>query len=357
MSDEILKVENLEGYYKGSFGFVQAVDNVSFSVKKGEIIGVAGESGCGKSTLAELITGVPKTLLYHGKGQVFVNKFPLYIEIPPNEISNYNKKTLKFKIKKQKEKIRNDILSKEIGYVPQASQNSLNPVLKVKKIIHDVMKQRYPNYKDGMQINIGGELILSNVHIINHLGKLGLDKSILAKYPHELSGGMKQRTVVGISTLYKPKLLILDEPTSALDVTTQKLLIDTFMELLDQKIIDAILFISHDIPTLAQICTKCIIMYAGKIIEKGSMDDIIFEHLHPYTEELIQSIASFNPDGSAETKLKGIKGRPPNLRNPPKGCRFYPRCEKRMDVCKETEPPYFYPIGNDNPVACWLYKE
>ncbi|MFX1274427.1 MAG: ABC transporter ATP-binding protein [Promethearchaeota archaeon] len=356
-SDEILKIENLEGYYKGSFGFVQAVDGVSFSVNKGEIVGIAGESGCGKSTLAELITGCPKSLLYHGKGQVYVNEFPLYIKMPTYSISKFNEITLKKKIKKQREKVRKDILCKEIGYVPQASQNSLNPVKKVKKIINDVMKQRYPNYKAGKQINIGGELIQSTSHIINHLKKLGLDETILTKYPHELSGGMKQRTVVGISTLYKPNLLIVDEPTSALDVTTQKLLIDTLLDLLSQNIIDTIIFISHDIPTLAQICTRCIIMYAGKLIEMGSMEEIICEPLHPYTEELIHSIASFNPDGTAETELKGITGEPPNLRNPPKGCRFYPRCERRMDECKEKNPPYFYPKGINNPVACWLYKE
>ena len=356
LSVEILKVENLEGYYKGSFGLVQAVDGVSFSVNKGEIVGIAGESGCGKSTLAELITGVPKPLLFHGKGQVFVNQSPIYIEMPQYEITKFNRKMIKNKVKKQKEKVRKDILCSEIGYVPQASQNSLNPVLKIKKIIRDVMKQRYPNYKAGMQMNIGGELILSNDHIINHLEKLGLDRSILRKYPHELSGGMKQRTVVGISTLYKPKLLIVDEPTSALDVTTQKILVDTFLDLLNQKITDTILFISHDIPTLAQICTRCIIMYAGKIIEMGTMEEIICEPLHPYTEELIHSIASFNPDGTAETELKAITGNPPNLREPPKGCRFYPRCEKRKDECRENEPPYFYPKGKKNPVACWIYK-
>ena len=394
MSEEILKVVNLEGYYKGTFGVVQAVDGVTFNVNKGEILGIAGESGCGKSTLAELITGTPKPLLFHRKGQVFVNNEPIYIEKPEitgNRIINLKhftgilkkiidiiineknliviirllknfiefrirKEPLKSKIRKQRKIVREEILCKVIGYVPQASLNSLNPVIKLKKIIRDVIEQRY-GFKPRSFIRINGKIKNTYVFITKHLKNLGLNASILKKYPHELSGGMKQRAVVGISTLWNPSLLIADEPTSALDVTTQRLLINTFIDLQERKIVDTILFISHDIPTLAQVCNRCIIMYAGKIIEIGSMDNIIQNPLHPYTEELIHSIACFNPDGTAETRLKGIEGNPPNLRNPPRGCRFYPRCDKRLNVCKENYPPYYYPKGEINPVACWLYEK
>ena len=118
-------------------------------------------------------------------------------------------------------------------------------------------------------------------------------------------------------------------------------------------IVETILFISHDIPVLAQVCNSCIIMYAGRIIEKASMDSIINNPLHPYTKMLINSIASFNPDGSAETKLEGIPGRPPDLKNPPKGCRFYDRCSDRIEKCKDNYPPFFNPDVAKNPVACW----
>ena len=194
--------------------------------------------------------------------------------------------------------------------------------------------------------------------VIAHFNKLDLDgKLIMDKYPHELSGGMKQRVVIGISTLWNPLVLIADEPTSALDVTTQKILIETFMHLREMEIIETIIYISHDIPTLAQICNKCIIMYAGKLVEYNTMENIIHAPLHPYTEGLVHSIASFNPDGTAETELAAIPGRPPNLRDPPVGCRFYDRCNKHMDICKEEYPPFFTPNSDNAKVACWLYKK
>ncbi|MCJ7648754.1 MAG: ABC transporter ATP-binding protein [Candidatus Lokiarchaeota archaeon] len=331
MTEEVIKIKDLKGYYKGSFGIVHAVDGVSLSINKGDIVAIAGESGCGKSSLAELITGKPIKSLQPEGGQVYVNNLSMY--------------------ELDEDFIRKEILCKVIGYVPQSSQNSLNPVKRIRNLILDVMRERIgskprhePKYK---------EKVLHRV--AEHFKKLGLDNSVLNKYPHELSGGMKQRVVVGISTLWNPLILIVDEPTSALDVTTQQRLIETFKHLKNIGIVETILFISHDIPVLAQICNTCIIMYAGRIVEKASMDDIINKPQHPYTKMLINSIACFNPDGSAETKLEGIPGRPPDLKNPPKGCRFYSRCPSRLEKCKEIYPPFF--ISNNNPVACWLFEE
>lgn len=331
MTEEVIRIEDLKGYYRGSFGIVHAVDGVSFSVKKGDILAIAGESGCGKTSLAELLTGIPIHMLQLEEGQVFVNNISMY--------------------GLDEEIIRKEILCKVIGYVPQASQNSLNPVKKIKNFILDVMKERIgtkPKHDEK-------DKVLERV--AEHFKKLGLDKSIIDKYPHELSGGMKQRVIVGISTLWNPLILVVDEPTSALDVTTQQLLIETLLYLKETGIVETILFISHDIPVLAQICKTCIIMYAGRIIEQASMEDIINNPLHPYTEMLINSIASFNPDGTAETQLEGIPGRPPDLKNPPKGCRFYPRCPRRLDKCKDNYPPFFLSGIVKNPVACWLYEE
>lgn len=329
MTEEVIKIENLKGYYRGSFGIVHAVDGVSLSVNKGDIMGIAGESGCGKTSLAELITGRPIQLLQHEGGQVYVNDLSMY--------------------GLDEEVIRKEILSKVMGYVPQASQNSLNPVKKIRNFILDAMRERVGTKPKNK------EKVLNQV--AEHFKKLGLEKSVLDKYPHELSGGMKQRVVVGISTLWNPLILIVDEPTSALDVTTQQLLIETFIHLKKIGIVETILFISHDIPVLAQICNICMIMYAGRIVEKASMDDIIHNPRHPYTKMLMCSIACFNPDGSVETKLEGIPGIPPDLKNPPKGCRFYPRCSSRLEKCKENYPPFFIPRTESNPVACWLYEE
>ncbi|MFX0074498.1 MAG: ABC transporter ATP-binding protein [Candidatus Hermodarchaeota archaeon] len=329
MTEEVIKIKDLRGYYRGSFGVVHAVDGVSLSVNRGDIVGIAGESGCGKTSLAELITGRPIQLLHHEGGQVYVNDLSMY--------------------ELDAEVIRKEILCKVMGYVPQASQNSLNPVKKIRSFILDVTRERIGRKPENK------EQVLDRV--VEHFNKLGLERSVIDKYPHELSGGMKQRVVVGISTLWNPLILIVDEPTSALDVTTQQLLVETFKYLKKMGIVETILFISHDIPVLAQVCNTCIIMYAGRIVEKGSMDSIINNPLHPYTKLLINSIACFNPDGSAETELEGIPGRPPDLKSPPKGCRFYPRCPSRLEKCKENYPPSFNPGEAKNPVACWLYEE
>lgn len=509
MTEEILNVKNLVGCYKGTFGTIYAVDNVSFQVNNGEIVGIAGESGCGKSTLAELISGVPRPLLYYEGGEVDIRGYDV-ISVDKNILLS-------------------EVLTQIVGYVPQASMNSLNPVIKIRKFVLDVMKQRStkkvtltrqksfsikilieamdinkntsdldaevskflsilgekgfitrrarneikkmveqiwknekinnleyaplknliePLYEDFqvMDVDKGLKLVqklgfipdllleamrykssfdldkiltqlltkcltpsayrktqtvLNQILILiykspalvkqiprswwenfpqeitgippqkkptnkevlaraeSHLEQLGLDPKVLDLYPHELSGGMKQRTTIGISTLFNPKLLIVDEPTSALDVTTQRKLLDLFLELQERKIVESILFISHDIPTLRQICTRGVIMYAGQLVEDSDMETIIEHPLHPYTQALIGAIVSFDPVGSVEKELHRIEGRPPDLRDPPIGCRFQPRCSKAMPICKLAEPPIYHP-NLDNPkhrVKCWLYHE
>jgi peptide/nickel transport system ATP-binding protein len=170
---------------------------------------------------------------------------------------------------------------------------------------------------------------------------------------------MKQRVVIGISTLCHPDLLVIDEPTSALDVTTQRLVIKSLVNLKKAGIIKSMLFISHDITVLWQLCDRCAVMYGGKIVEVGSMDDILRNPLHPYTRALISSIVSYDPTRMGKGGLKSIPGGPPDLRDPPPACRFHPRCEYVMDICKIKEPPLKESELNDvktrSPVACWLY--
>jgi len=324
-SEYILKVKNLKGYYKGSFGIVQGCDGVSIDVKRGEIVGIAGESGCGKSTLAELISGTPRPVLYFEEGMVEVDGFNVY-EIDP-------------------EVLRTQIKCQRMSYVPQANLESLNPIKKIGNFIIDVVKQRTgeerPNLKDVLQM--AGD----------HFERVGLNRDILQKYPHELSGGMKQRAVIAISTLWNPKLLIIDEPTSALDVSSQQRMIRMLFELMQNKIIEAILFISHDIAALRQLCTRAIIMYSGRIIEEADMDDIIYYPLHPYTKGLVASFVAYNPDGS-RPKLTSIPGSHPSHMNPPPGCRFHPRCTECMEKCKTIEPPMFA-LQKGRKVKCWLF--
>ncbi|MFX1282993.1 MAG: ABC transporter ATP-binding protein [Promethearchaeota archaeon] len=327
MSDLLLDVKNLKGYYKGVFGVVHGVDDVTFTLEKGEIVGLAGESGCGKSTLAELITGTPRPLLHYEEGTVIVDGFNIY------EIN--------------KEDLRTEVKCKRMSYVPQASLESLNPVKKIKNFIMDVVRERTGKKGEKKKIQ---------KLAADHFARVGLDKDVLNRYPHELSGGMKQRVVIAISTLWNPTLLIIDEPTSALDVTSQKRMVKMLSEVKKEGIIQSILFVSHDIATLRQICDRIIIMYCGEIVETGKMGDIINNPLHPYTKGLISSIVSFNPDGTRPAELKSIPGEQPDLRNPPSGCRFHPRCYSAGTHCKEYEPPIYTPSGKDHQVKCWLFK-
>ena len=321
----LLEIKDLRGYYRGIFGVVRAVDGVSLTADCGEVVGIVGESGCGKSTLAQLCSGSPSPLLHYESGKILVNGVDIY-KIDP-------------------EVFRTEVKCQIMSYIPQASMDSLNPVKRVRDFIMDVMIER-----------TGQKLSKSEVFKTagDHLEKLGLDRGVLDRYPHELSGGMKQRVVIGISTLFHPKLLTIDEPTSALDVTTQKLVIKSLVNLKKAGIIESLLFISHDITVLGQLCDRCAVMYGGKIVEVDTMDDTLNNPLHPYTQALISSVVSYDPEKMVKGGLKSIPGAPPDLRDPPPACRFHPRCEYAMDICQTKEPP-LEAVKDGSEVACWLY--
>lgn len=324
MVKHLLEIEDLKGYYRGTFGIVHGVDGVTLILDSGEILGLAGESGCGKSTLAELVSGSPPPLLHYEEGKILVDGFEIY-HIDP-------------------EVLRTEVKCKRMSYVPQASMESLNPVKRIRDFIMDVVKERTSEKPSREEIlNMAG----------NHLKKLGLERWVLDRYPHELSGGMKQRVVIGISTLWNPKLLIIDEPTTALDVTSQKRMIKSLLDCKQARIIQSMLYISHDIACLRQLCDRCAIMYCGKIVETGPMDDIINDPLHPYTRGLISAVVSYDPKQMRSGGLKSIPGEHPDLRNPPPGCRFHPRCKEMKEICKTREPPTVKAIKGQRAVACW----
>jgi peptide/nickel transport system ATP-binding protein len=326
MVGRLLEIERLKGFYRGIFGTIRAVDGVSLTVDNEEVVGLVGESGCGKSTLAQLCSGSPSPLLHYESGKILVDDHDIY-QIDPEEF-------------------RTEVKCKCMSYIPQASMDSLNPVKRIRDFITDVVKERGGKHGSKQEVlEMAGE----------HLEKLGLERWVLDRYPHELSGGMKQRVVIGISTLWNPKLLVIDEPTSALDVTTQRLVIRELLDLKKAGIISSMLFISHDITVLAQLCDRCAVMYGGKIVEVGGMNRILTDALHDYTRALISSVVSYDPTRMGKGGLKSIPGAPPDLRDPPPGCRFYPRCENCMDVCKTAEP-LLEPVGNGSEVACWRYN-
>ena len=325
MSKHVLEVKSLRGYYRGVFGVVRAVDGVSLAVDDGEVVGLAGESGCGKSTLAQLCSGSPNPLLHYESGEILIDGSDIH-KIDP-------------------EVFRTEFKCKRMSYVPQASMDSLNPVKRVRDFVMDVVRERTGRKPSKEEVlRMAGD----------HFEKLGLERWVLDRYPHELSGGMKQRVVIGISTLWNPKLLTIDEPTSALDVTTQKLVIVSLANLKKVGIIRSILFVSHDITVLGQLCDRCAVMYGGKIAEVGSMNGILYNSLHPYTSALISSVVSYDPERLGKGGLRSIPGSPPDLRDPPSGCRYHPRCEKRMEICDAKEPP-LNAVEGGRAVACWLY--
>ncbi len=324
MNKTLLQVKDLKGYYRGTFGVVHAVDGVSLKISEGERIGIAGESGCGKSTFAQLVTGTTTPLLHYEGGEVKVDGFDVW-KISP-------------------EKLRKDVKCKLISYVPQAMLNSLNPVKKVREFIADMLKERTGRKHS---VNEAREMAA------DHFEKLGLDKNVLDVYPHELSGGMTQRAITAISTLANPKLLITDEPTSALDVTSQKRMIELMIEIQRKGIIKSLMCISHDLSALNQLCDRIIIMYGGKFVESGKMDEVINNPLHPYTRALMDSLLPLERQ-TKNKSLTSIPGVVPDLRNPPPGCRFHNRCEKCTEICRSTEPPTIEKKGRS--VNCWLYS-
>jgi len=322
MNKNLLVVKDLKGYYRGTFGVVHAVDSVSLNVGEGERVGIAGESGCGKSSFAQLITGTTTPLLHYEGGDVIADGFNIW-KIPP-------------------ETLRKEVKCERLSYVPQAMLNSLNPVRRVREFIADMLKER-----TGRKHSVDEASKIA----AEHFEKLGLDARVLDVYPHELSGGMMQRAIIAISTMASPKLLITDEPTSALDVTSQRRMIELMIDIQRKGIIKSLICISHDLATLNQLCDRIVIMYAGIFVEEGKADDIINKPLHPYTRALMDSLLPLEPE-TKDKSLSSIGGVVPDLRNPPPGCRFNPRCEKCTKRCTYTEPPSIKVKGRI--VKCWL---
>ncbi len=308
-----ISVENLVTRYKTSNGLVYALEDVNFAIEKGESIGIAGESACGKSTLGlSIIRMISNGKIYSGEIQ-FDGKSLL--DIPDADFDK-------------------NIRWKEISMVFQGAMNSLDPVFSIQQQFEEVLKQH--NFEGDMK-----EIILKSLTSVN------LDESILKKFPHELSGGMKQRVVIAMALILKPKFIIADEPTTALDVLIQAQIVNLFKQL--KKDGQSFMIISHDLAILSEIVEKIGIMYGGRMVEFGDSTEIFLEPKHPYTKGLLESI----PMLSKDEKPKYIPGTPPNLVNPEEGCRFYDRCPEAMEKCKKDPPKFTTKSGY---VLCWLYE-
>lgn len=311
-----LQVSDLRVYYRTLAGDVKALDGATFDIADKEIMGLAGESGCGKSTLGNSLIRLDGRMKYVGGSvQLDGNKLPIWDKTGMN--------AFRFR---------------DVSVIPQYAMSAMNPTRKIGKMVGELLESRGENVAE-----IRPELM-------RRIDLVGLKADVLDRYPIELSGGMKQRMVMVISTLMNPSLLIADEITSALDVSTQRAVAETLVSFRDHGFVKSMIVITHDVSILYQTADTILVMYAGKLAEKAPTKTIIEHARHPYTQALISSLPEVGIR-YATKKLSGIPGSPPALLNPPAGCRFRARCPLAFDKCLE-EPP-FVKIAPAHSVACW----
>ena len=306
MSNLILEVNDLSAKYITRYEEnVYAVDHVSLKVEEGKSLGIAGESGCGKSTLALSMMGYYFPPLHYTSGEIIIDGRNISGMAPDD--------------------VRKSILGTEIAYIPQSAMNALNPTRKIINFIEDVYQAHdpYVTKEEVYELATGC------------CGVLGLPEEVLQKYPVELSGGMKQRTVIAVSVILFPQVLIADEPSSALDVTSQKMVIKMLKNLMEKGFIKSMIFITHELPLLYNVTDDIMVMYAAQIVEKAEAKEAVFDPLHPYSKGLMGSII-VPESGLRDVKLTSIPGVPPNLKDPPSGCQFAERCKYVRPECRVT---------------------
>lgn len=321
----LIEIKNLSVGYKGLLGKFRVLSNVDLDIEEGEIIGVVGESGSGKSTLGQSIIKLLPPNSYYESGQILFDGKNI-VSLSENEM----------------EKVRGT----GIFMIFQNPLNSLNPVKTVEAQLLEAVRVRLSRENKEASDKEALEVVLDAVKDV----RLPDPEQIIKKYPHQLSGGQIQRVVIAMALILRPKLLIADEPTSALDVTIQAQIVKLFKELREQEKI-SIVFISHDISLVYAISDRLVVMYAGRVVEDGNIEDVIKSPLHPYTQGLISSIPTISKKNG---ELKAIEGSPPSFLVLPAGCKFNPRCPRIMNVCKETEPKTAHVQGRK--VRCWLYE-
>jgi peptide/nickel transport system ATP-binding protein len=316
----VLKLDQLTTHYRTLRGWVRAAENVSFEVNKGEALGVVGESGCGKTTVALSILKILPRGGVIRKGKILFNDTDL-VPLSTGEMRK--------------------IRWKGISIVFQGAMNALNPVFKVGDQIVEAIKLHEPKVSKA-DARKRAEGLLEMV---------GVEPERLNNYPHEFSGGMRQRALIAMSLACNPELLIADEPGTALDVIVQAQVLQ-LMRSLKEKLGLAMMMISHDLSIVAEVCDKVAIMYAGHVAEYGDIDAIFKEPMHPYTQGLLGAFPTIKGE---RKKLTSIPGQPPDLLNPPSGCPFRPRCPYAMDVCKGVFPEMKKVGSGNHYVACYLY--
>jgi peptide/nickel transport system ATP-binding protein len=311
-----LEVADLQVHYRTLRGDVRALDGVSFSLADGEIVGLAGESGCGKTTLGKSLIRLDGRMRHVGGTAVLDGD-----ELPIGDDRAMNARRWK-----------------EVSIIPQYSMSALNPTRKIGKMIAELLRARGKSYREFKD------------ELVRRLELVGLSANVLDNYPIELSGGMKQRVVMVLSTLLDPSLLIADEVTSALDVTNQRAVAETLVRFRDMGFVKSMIVVTHDLSLVYQIADTIMVMYAGRIVEKAPAETIIKSPKHPYTRALIGALPEVGLEYGDE-RLQSIPGKPPHLLNPPTGCRFRARCPLASEECEAEPPTVTVEAGHE--VSCW----
>ena len=325
MNTPILRTEKLKAYYvldlHGTQKVVKAVDEVNLEIRENEVYGIAGESGCGKTTLLKALFGAIEPPLRLMGGKIYYSMSGEEMDV--TSLSAEEKRALRWEY---------------ISYVPQGSMSVLNPVLKLKE-----------TYQDFLASHVSGKTGKEAIEIAKrHIAELGLPRNVLEAYPHQLSGGMRQRVTIALATILRPQVIICDEPTTALDVVVQRGVVQ-LLKGIQKNLENTIVLVTHDMGVHANIADRIGIMYAGKMVEEATTEMIFSGPFHPYTQYLINSLPKFGDKSVRES----VPGSPPSLANLPGGCSFHPRCPRVMDICiKQT--PNMIGLGRNHQVACWL---
>lgn len=315
----LLEATDLVIAYRTPAGPVRAVDGVDFAVPEGEVVGLVGESGCGKTTLARAMTGVMSGNARIERGSILFDG---------RELAGAGRATWR------------DVRWREISYIPQSAMNSLDPVYRVGDQLLEVLQRRG-----------GFSRAKGRARAEELFDLVGIEGKRLRDYPHEFSGGMRQRAAIAMALALEPKLVIADEPVTALDVIVQRQILDTLNDL-QKRLGVSVLLVTHDISVIAYVCDRVAVMYAGKIAEFGPVRTVLNEPVHPYSMGLMNAF----PDlGRAARTLVPIEGAPPDLQDPPAGCRFAPRCPFRIEAC--AQPPVLRKVDDVHAAACWRSDE
>ncbi len=323
MSENIIEVKHLQTQFTRDNKKTVVLDNVSFHIKKGEVLGLVGESGCGKSVTSLSIMRLFKDTT--------------------GEITNGEIKYNGTNLLSISESSMRGIRGKEIAMIFQEPMTSLNPVMKIGEQL-----------MESIRLHLGYSDKQAREHAVSMLTKVGIPRpqEIMSEYPHQLSGGMRQRIMIAMAMSCRPNLLIADEPTTALDVTIQAQILDVMKQLQAEEHM-SMLLITHDLGVVAEMCNRVVVMYAGRVVEEASVYDLFDDPKHPYTKGLIGSVPKL---GQKRSRLDSVPGNVPNPNQMPKGCKFAPRCKEVMPVCWEAEPG-ITASGPERFCRCWLYRE